>query len=114
MRVMGLRSEASSRSGPLSSPAQRGRTGEPSAPASSLLLVLSTATQGGHPQRLQLPVQGGALHADEGGGAADVAAEAEDLGGQVLPLEHLAGIAERERDDPLRPDRARRPRRRDL
>ena len=59
-------------------------------------------------QRLQLPMQCGALHADEFGRARDVAAEAIDLGAKVLALEDLAGVAERHRHQVLAPCPARR------
>src|SRR5271156_4099806 len=45
-----------------------------------------------HAQRLQLAMQRRALHADEFGGAGDVAAESVDLGDQIFALEHLASL----------------------
>src|SRR3712207_5091571 len=45
-------------------------------------------------EELQLAVQRAPLHADEVRSAADVAAEAEQLRFQVLPLEQLARVAE--------------------
>ena len=51
------------------------------------------------PERLQLAVQRRALHADEGRGARDVAAEARDLGQQIFALEDLARIAQRQLHD---------------
>src|SRR5688572_16934306 len=48
-----------------------------------------------NPQRLELAVQGRALHADELGSARDIAAEPADLGAQVFALEHLPGLAQR-------------------
>src|SRR2546421_385454 len=47
-------------------------------------------------ERLELAMQGGALHADEFGGARDIAPEAVDLGAQIFTLEHLARIAQRQ------------------
>src|SRR5712692_1135737 len=48
-----------------------------------------------HPQRLELAVQRRALHADELGGARDVAAEPADLRLEVFALEGLARLAQR-------------------
>ena len=48
-----------------------------------------------HPQRLELAVERRALHADEFGGARNIAAEAADLGAQIFALEGFAGIAQR-------------------
>ena len=45
---------------------------------------------------LELAVQGRSLHADEFGGARDVAAEAVHLRGEVFALEDLARVAERQ------------------
>jgi hypothetical protein len=75
-------------------------------------ILKSSATEGPRPlpparpgareaQGLQLAVQGRALHADEGRGARDVAAEPQHLGVQVFALEHLARLAQRQGDDPL-------------
>ena len=44
-------------------------------------------------ERFKLAMQRRALHADELGGARDVAAEAADLRHQIFTLEHLACIA---------------------
>ena len=52
-------------------------------------------------QRPQLAVQRRALHADELGRARDVAAEAVDLRQQVLALEDLARLAQRQRHQVL-------------
>src|SRR5262245_45890192 len=43
-----------------------------------------------HAQHLELAVERRTLHADEGCGARDIAAEARDLGQEVLALEHFA------------------------
>src|SRR5690242_20625463 len=51
-----------------------------------------------HAQRFQFAVQGGAFHADEGGGAGDVAAEAVDLRHQIIALENLPRFAQRQRN----------------
>src|SRR3546814_107828 len=48
-------------------------------------------------ERLQLPVQRRALHADEGRGAGNIAAEPVDLAQQILALEHFARVAPRPR-----------------
>ena len=45
------------------------------------------------PERLQLPMQRRALHADEFGGARDVSGESADLGDQVVALEHFPRLA---------------------
>ena len=50
-------------------------------------------------ERLQLAMQRRALHADEGRGARDVAAEARHLGQQILALEDLARVAQRQLHD---------------
>src|SRR3546814_2701628 len=50
-------------------------------------------------ERAQFAMERRALHADETGGARDVAAEAHHLGLEVLALEHLAGLAQRQRHD---------------
>ena len=55
-------------------------------------LVGRTAVQS---QRLQFAMQRRALHADEGRGTGDVAAKPRDLGQQIFPLEHFAGVAQR-------------------
>ena len=47
-------------------------------------------------ERLELAVQRRALHADEFGGARDVAAEAVDLREQIFALEHFARLAQRQ------------------
>src|SRR3546814_8606315 len=52
-------------------------------------------------ERAQFAMERRALHADETGGARDVAAEAHHLGLEVLALEHLAGLAQRQRHDLL-------------
>ena len=49
----------------------------------------------GDDQGLQLAMQRRALHADEGRGTGDVAAKPRDLGQQIFPLEHFAGVAQR-------------------
>src|SRR5688500_7564758 len=48
------------------------------------------------PQRLELAVQRGALHADKLRGARNIAAEAVDLRAEIFALEHLARIAQRQ------------------
>src|SRR5579883_1236285 len=50
-------------------------------------------------EQLELAVEGRALHADEGGGARDVAAEARHLRQEIFALEHLARIAQRQAHD---------------
>src|SRR3546814_13125988 len=52
-------------------------------------------------ERAQFAMERRALHADETGGARDVAAEAHHLGLAVLALEHLPGLAQRQRHDLL-------------
>src|ERR1700689_11849 len=47
-------------------------------------------------ERLELAMQRRALHADEFGGARDIAAEAVDLGEQVFALEYFARFAQRQ------------------
>src|SRR5690606_19744058 len=53
-------------------------------------------------ERLELAVERGAFHADEGRRPADVAAEAVDLGQQVFPLEKLARLAQGQRGEAAR------------
>ena len=67
-------------------------------------------------ERLQFPVQRRAFHADEFGRARDVAGEARDLRDQVLALENLARIAQRQAHQALatRAGRRRRHHRADL
>src|SRR5438128_2491593 len=57
--------------------------------------------QSSYPERLQLPVQRRALHADEFSCPRDVAGAAADLGDQVVALEYLAGLAQRKAHDVL-------------
>src|SRR3546814_18780981 len=52
-------------------------------------------------ERAQFAIERRALHADETGGARYVDAEAHLLGLEVLALEHLAGLAQRQRHDLL-------------
>src|SRR5690349_1637768 len=47
-------------------------------------------------QRLELAMERRALHADERRGPRNVAAEADDLRGEILALEYLARLAERQ------------------
>src|SRR3990172_11786134 len=54
---------------------------------------------GADAERTQLAVQGRALHADEGGGARNIAAEARHLRVEIPALEHLARLAQRQRHD---------------
>src|SRR5262249_53754526 len=48
------------------------------------------------PERLELAMQRRALHADELGGAGNIAAEAADLGDQIFAFEYLARVAQRQ------------------
>src|SRR6185295_19467607 len=50
-------------------------------------------------ERLQLPMQGRAFHADEGRSARNIAAEASHLGEQILALEDLTRVAQRQLHD---------------
>ena len=54
---------------------------------------------GANAELLQLAVQRAALHADEIRRAADIAAEAQQLRLQILRLEHIARLAQRQRHD---------------
>src|SRR6185312_14229479 len=54
-----------------------------------------------HTKRLQLAMQRRTLHADEFGRSRDVAGETADLGDQIVALEHLPGLAERQAHDVL-------------
>jgi hypothetical protein len=47
-------------------------------------------------------VEGGALHADEFGGLRDVAAEAVDLGDEIVALEDFARVTQRHRHQMFR------------
>src|SRR3712207_6202022 len=55
----------------------------------------------GDAERLQLPMKRRTLHADERGGARDVAGEAPDLDLQIFALERLPGLAQRSAHDRL-------------
>src|SRR5687768_14718333 len=61
----------------------------------SSLIPLERVRPLAHPEQLELPVQGRALHADEARGLRDVAREAPDLDAQVLALEAFARLAQR-------------------
>src|SRR6516165_12569829 len=52
-------------------------------------------------KRLELAMERRALHADEFRGPRDIAGEAADLGDQVVALEHLARLAQRQPHDVL-------------
>ena len=55
----------------------------------------STLVRRMHAQLLELAVQRAAFHADELRGAADIAAEAQQLRLQVLRFEHVARVTQR-------------------
>src|SRR5689334_20383426 len=65
-------------------------------PLPSLFLAILLVAD---PERFQLPVQRRALHADERGGARDVARETPDLDLEIFALEGFAGFAERAAHD---------------
>src|ERR1700737_3743084 len=52
-----------------------------------------------HAQRFELAMERRAFHADESRRARDVAAESRPLRQQILPLEHFAGVAQRQCHD---------------
>src|SRR4051812_20009640 len=72
------------------------RAPRPRARSDVRLGFLGVTAGGDDVQRLELAVQRRALHADEVGRARDIAAETVDLRHEVLPLEHLPGLAQRE------------------
>src|SRR3954468_23362460 len=61
-------------------------------------LLIRKSLRRAHAQRLQFAMQRRALHADESRGAGDVAAEAVDLGDQIVALEDLARLAQGQRN----------------